>query len=137
MKQKKEMKEIAIANLDNTSINSLAGALRASKDGLRVRLGNAACCPHYIVPIYALIDYYRSRGVEVEVLADEHSTEASIFRAATLERPFGSVWRFDNQDALLELFNATQKEILRLPNIGKGFKTAFGWCLSEDRKSVV
>ena len=131
------MKEIVISSLDNTSINSLAGALEAGKDGLRVRLGNAVCCPHYIVPIYALIDYYRFRGVEVEVLAGKHSTVASIFCTATLERPFGSVWRFDNQDALLELFNATQKEILRLPNIGKGFKTAFGWCLSEVMDNVL
>ena len=131
------MKEIKLAVLDNSSVNSLADVLKVSKEGILVRFGTVVCCPHHIVPIYALIDYYRSRGIEIEVSAEERSKVASIFREATLERPFGSVWRFDNPEALLELFFATQKEILKMPNIGKGFKNAFGWCLSEVMDNVL
>ena len=123
--------ELQIKSLDGSSVNALAEALKNTSDGLIVRFGDVVCCPHLIVPIYALIDYYRSLGVEVEVIAEEHSDAASIFRVRNLERPFGTVWRFDSEDALLKRYTATQKEVLKFPNIGKGFKTAFGWCLSE------
>ena len=113
------------------ALNTLAEALKASDEAVEVRLGNIVCCPHLIVPIYALVDYYRSFGRKIELNCIEHSEVESVFKKRDLDRPFGTVWRFDSEDVLLDLFNATQKEILKLPNVGKGFKTAFGWCLSE------
>ena len=125
------MKRLEIKELDSSSVNVLAEALRNSAEGLLVQFGDIVCCPHLIVPVYALIDHYRSLGFKVEVVSDEHTEVGFIFQGGKLERPFGTVWRFDSEDVLLDLFNATQKEILKLPNVGKGFKTAFGWCLSE------
>ena len=131
------MKEIDISYLNNSSVSSLADALKVSMEGLRVRFGDVVCCPHHIVPIYALIDYYRSLGNKIEISFESLSDVAKIFQKGNLERPFGVVWRFENQHILLDLFNATQKEILKLPSVGKGFKNAFGWCISEVMDNVL
>ncbi len=131
------MKQIEISFFDNSSVNSLADALKNCNEGLRVRFGNVVCCPHYIVPMYALIDYYRVIGRKVEMSFEPYSDVAVILQEGNLERPFGSVWRFQDQHVLLDIFNAMQKEILKLPNIGKGFKNAFGWCLSEVMDNVL
>lgn len=129
--------DLNIKTLEASVVNDLAEALMRLPEELHVRFGDGVCCPHHVVPIYALIDCYRSRGVNVETSFDEHSDIASVFCKGSLDRPFGAVWRFGDQDALLNLFDATQKEVLKLPRIGKGFKTAFGWCLSEVMDNVL
>ena len=131
------MKTLVLDSLDLLSVNALANVLRNGGDKASIRFGDVVCCPHVIVPIYALIDHGRSLGVKVEVEFEEHSEVASVFRKGNLDRPFGSIWRFDSQDVLLDLFNATQKAVLKLPSIGKGFKEAFGWCLSEVMDNVL
>ena len=131
------MKRYNVNILNKSSVVALAEMLKSAGEDISICFEDVICCPHYVVPAFALIDYYRSLGRRIDVFFPEHSTIESCFKNGSLERPFGSVWRFDNQDVLLELFDATQKAIMKLPNIGKGFKTAFGWCLSEVMDNVL
>ena len=131
------MKRYNVNILNKSSVVALAEMLKSAGGDISICFEDVICCPHYVVPAFALIDYYRSLGRRIDVFFPEHSTIESCFKNGSLERPFGSVWRFDNQDVLLELFDATQKAIMKLPNVGKGFKTAFGWCLSEVMDNVL
>lgn len=131
------MKRYNVNILNKSSVVALAEMLESEGEDISICFEDIICCPHYVVPVFALIDYYRSLGRRIDVVFPEHSTIESCFKNGSLERPFGSVWRFDNQDVLLELFDATQKAIMKLPNVGKGFKTAFGWCLSEVMDNVL
>ena len=131
------MKRYNVNILNKSSVVALAEMLKSAGEDISICFEDVICCPHYVVPAFALIDYYRSLGRRIDVFFPEHSTIESCFKNRSLERPFGSVWRFDNQDVLLELFDATQKAIMKLPNVGKGFKTAFGWCLSEVMDNVL
>ena len=131
------MKRYNVNILNKSSVVALAEMLESEGEDISICFEDVICCPHYVVPVFALIDYYRSLGRRIDVFFPEHSTIESCFKNGSLERPFGSVWRFDNQDVLLELFDATQKAIMKLPNVGKGFKTAFGWCLSEVMDNVL
>jgi len=131
------MKRYNVNVLNKSSVVALAEMLESEGEDISICFEDVICCPHYVVPVFALIDYYRSLGRRIDVVFPEHSTIESCFKNGSLERPFGSVWRFDNQDVLLELFDATQKAIMKLPNVGKGFKTAFGWCLSEVMDNVL
>ena len=131
------MKRYNVNILNKSSVVALAEMLESEGEDISICFEDVICCPHYVVPAFALIDYYRSLGRRIDVFFPEHSTIESCFKNGSLERPFGSVWRFDNQDVLLELFDATQKAIMKLPNVGKGFKTAFGWCLSEVMDNVL
>lgn len=131
------MKRYNVNILNKSSVVALAEMLESEGVDISICFEDVICCPHYVVPVFALIDYYRSLGRRIDVFFPEHSTIESCFKNGSLERPFGSVWRFDNQDVLLELFDATQKAIMKLPNVGKGFKTAFGWCLSEVMDNVL
>lgn len=131
------MKRFNVNILNKSSVVALAEMLESEGEDISICFEDVICCPHYVVPVFALIDYYRSLGRRIDVVFPDHSTIESCFKNGSLERPFGSVWRFDNQDVLLELFDATQKAIMKLPNVGKGFKTAFGWCLSEVMDNVL
>lgn len=131
------MRRYNINILNKSSVVALAEMLESEGEDISICFEDVICCPHYVVSVFALIDYYRSLGRRIDVVFPEHSTIESCFKNGSLERPFGSVWRFDNQDVLLELFDATQKAIMKLPNVGKGFKTAFGWCLSEVMDNVL
>lgn len=131
------MKRYNVNILHKSSVVALAEMLESEGEDISICFEDVICCPHYVVPAFALIDYYRSLGRRIDVFFPEHSTIEYCFKNGSLERPFGSVWRFDNQDVLLELFDATQKAIMKLPNVGKGFKTAFGWCLSEVMDNVL
>ena len=56
------MKEIDISYLNNSSVSSLADALRVSMEGLRVRFGDVVCCPHHIVPIVLMFFFLALEG---------------------------------------------------------------------------
>lgn len=109
------------------------------KDGdarVSIQFPDVDICPHYAVPIYALIDNYRSAGGDIEVVLPDNS---KIERALTGQAGciFGRVCRFANMDEYLAIYSEVEKEVLKLPNIGNGFKLAFGWCISEIMDNVI
>ena len=126
-----------IDKFDSSTVSQLAEFLRSNDGDIEISIFDQICCPHFVVPCYALIDASRSNGRNISISAPDHSDVAQVFAQGSLDRPFGHIWRFDNQDDLLSLFDATQKEVLKLPNIGKGFKIAFGWCLCEVMDNVL
>lgn len=129
---------LLIENLTSETSMLVADFLLANQGrNVRVSFGDSACCPHFIVPVFALIDFYRAKGMKIDVDVPAHSK----IERALVERDgdwgFGRVCRFGSTDEYIAIFNEVQREVLKLPNIGKGFKTAFGWCISEIMDNVL
>lgn len=130
--------ELLIEELDSSTSIRLAKFLLANAGrNARITFSDVLCCPHLIVPVFALIDAYRMRGMKIVVDALERSTVARALLGSGDERPFGKVYRFDTTDEYMGIFDRVQKEVLKLPNVGKGFRIAFEWCISEVMDNVI
>ena len=130
--------ELSIAGLDSSTSVRLAEFLswNVGQD-VRIMFSDVSCCPHLVAPVFALIDAYRTRGMKIAVVAPERSAVARALLGSEDERPFGKVYRFNTTDEYLRIFNRVQTEVLKLPNVGKGFRVAFEWCISEVMDNVI
>lgn len=125
--------ELLIEELDSSTSIRLAKFLLANADrNARITFSDVLCCPHLIVPVFALIDAYRMRGMKIVVDAPERSAVARALLGSGDERPFGKVYRFDTTDEYMGIFDRVQKEVLKLPNVGKGVRIAFEWCIRRS-----
>lgn len=132
------MKRLHICALDSSSTFRVADFFLANAGNeMELEFNDVLCCPHFIVPIYALIDLYRARGEKISILAPPYSNIKHILFNENSDRAFGRVFRFSSIDEYLEIFNKVQKEVITLPKIGSGFRAAFEWCISEIMDNVV
>ncbi len=132
------MKKLYIQILDSSSTFRVADFFLANAGNeMELVFDDVLCCPHFIVPIYALIDFYRARGEKINILAPPYSNIKHILFNENSDRAFGRVLRFSSIDEYLEIFNKVQKEVITLPKIGSGFRVAFEWCISEIMDNVV
>ena len=130
--------KISISKLDSfTSLNIADFILSNVGKEMVIAFEDVLCCPHFIVPIYALIDFYRVRGEKINILAPQYSDVKRILFNESNDRAFGRVFRFSSTNEYLEIFNKVQKEVITLPKIGSGFRVAFEWCISEIMDNVV
>ena len=133
------MKEtLSIEKLDSLTVVCVADFLRENigKDVV-IEFRDVLCCPHYVAPIFALIDTYRMKGGDVELRVPSLSAIGRALSDGKDECIFGKVCRFASMDEYLDIFKSVQMAVLKLPNIGKGFKVAFGWCISEVIDNVI
>ena len=131
-------------------VNDIAAALVGSKTGERrsFDLREASCCPSAIVPVVAVADCYRQKGVEVQLDAPDGTDVARALNgfasgnlaaaAQPLEcDPFDRVWRYSTYDEQNAIVNAMTLRLGKGAVLGKGVKDAFIWCLNEVMDNVL
>lgn len=127
-----------ITELNSSTSARLAEFLLANMGrAVRVAFSDVLCCPHLITPVFALVDAYRMRGMKIDIVAPVRSAVARALLESGDDRPFGKIYRFGTTDEYLAIFSRIQKEVLKLPNVGKGFRVAFEWCISEVMDNVI
>ena len=112
-------------------------------------------CPADAVPIVAIADYHRRRGVRVSFDCPDGSAPSHVFAgfiSANLSplaagagcppcqgvvRPFGRVWRFGAYDEQNEIVNSMTLQLSKSALLGKGVKASFIWCLNEVLDNVM
>ena len=132
------MREFPIKSIDSDTINRLASLLGTSVDeDVVIKFYDIGCCPRNVVPLAAIVDFYRLQGKEIRLVFEASREAEFVFTNRDINQPFGSVWRFDNPNQMDQILDALGKEILKLPKIGKGFKQAFTWCIGEIMDNVL
>ena len=127
-----------------------ANVLAAAAPGGQVALDltGVSCCPGTIVPIVALADFYRMRGVDVSLKAYDGTDVARTVEgfsqgrlspdvSSSLVRPFDRVWRFSGYDEQNAIVNAMTLQLGKCAALGKGVKESFIWCLNEVMDNVM
>ncbi len=107
---------------------------------------DARVCPSDAVPLAAIADYHRRRGVHVVMNCPDGSAASRVFAgfisgslssASTVDPPFGRVWRFSSSDEQNAIVNAMTLQLAKSAVLGKGVKEAFIWCLNEVMDNVL
>ena len=128
----------------------IAEALAECKENARkcFDLREISCCPSIIVPVVAVADYYRQKGVDVHLFAPDGTVVARALngfethglaaQAQSLVRdPFDRVWRCSSYEELNALVNEMTLQLGKKALLGKGVKEAFIWCLNEVMDNVL
>lgn len=133
------MKEtLLIEKIDSLTAVNVANFLhKCNGNDVVIEFCDESCCPHYIVPIFALLDMYREKGGIVELRVPSFSAIARAMLGEKNDCILGKVCRFSSMDEYLDIFTKVQMEVLKLPDIAKGFKVSFGWCISEIMDNVI
>lgn len=129
---------LIIEKIDSSTAVSVANFFNES-DGkdVAIEFRDKPCCPHYIVPVFALLDMYQEKGGGVELRVPSSSAIARAMLGRKNDCVLGKVCRFASMEEYLDIFTSVQMEVLKLPGIGKGFKVSFGWCISEIMDNVI
>lgn len=129
---------LSIEKLDSLTAARVASFLRESVGKeVVIEFRDVLCCPHYVVPVFALIDAYRAKGGGVELRVPSLSAIGRALSGEEDDCVFGRVCRFASMNEYLDIFKKVGIGVLKLPNIGKGFKVAFDWCISEIMDNVI
>ena len=129
---------IVIDALDAETLDRAAGFLLTNLGReVSVRFSDVPCCPQFVVPLFALVDHYRTKGMKIALSFPQGSAIEQTFTRNDPKFPMGRVHRFSSLEEYLEIFKRVQVEILKLPNPGQGFRVAFEWCISEVMDNVI
>ena len=135
----------------------MAETLGANAPGDEVvfSFADAPVCPADAVPIVAIADFHRRRGVRVSFDCPDGSAPSHVFAgfisgslspsaAGTGCQPcqgavqsFGRVWRFGTYDEQNEIVNSMTLQLSKSALLGKGVKESFIWCLNEVLDNVM
>ena len=132
------------------SVRVLADSLWKLEAGERAgaMLRDGPVCPCDVVPLVAVVDFHRRRGVDFTLSAPDGTALAVAISGLTSGRlapdlenppdnPFGRVWRFSSYDEQNALVNAMTLQLGKSALLGKGVKEAFIWCLNEVMDNVL
>jgi len=119
--------------------------IKGKNESVNVEFSTEDYCPNMVVPIVAMADEFRNVGGDVifyakselagEVLSgfncgDMHPKDG-------MSNSLGRVWRFDNDDELNMIVNATELDLNKTVRLAKGVKLCFTWCLNEVMDNVL
>ncbi len=130
------------------AVISAAKRLGESSPGSEVVLSSSddLACPADAVPLAAMADFHRRRGVRVGLDCPDGSAASRVFAGFISGRlspepmvgtPFGRVWRFSSSDEQNSIVNAMTLQLAKSALLGKGVKEAFIWCLNEVMDNVL
>ena len=141
MKVTIDLREKSTAQQFSAMLNDIKG-----KDNfLDVDVKTANYCPNRVVPILAMSDEFRDGGGKV-VLSDKSELAKDALAGFIygdmrpkdgISDTLGRVWRFDNDDELNMIVNATELELNKTARLAKGVKLCFIWCLNEVMDNVL
>ena len=125
--------------------SAMLNDIKGKEELLDVELKTENYCPNRVVPILAMSDEFRDAGGKVVFSAkSEQAREALAGFIDGDMRPkegisdtLGRVWRFDNDDELNMIVNATELELSKTARLAKGVKLCFIWCLNEVMDNVL
>ena len=126
--------------------DSLRGLAIGEKSGMTLR--DKSVCPRDVVPLVAVADFHRRRGVDFTISAPDGTEMANAIVGLTVGRlapdpesppvsPFGRVWRFSSFDEQNTIVNAMTLQLGKTALLGKGVKASFIWCLNEVMDNVL
>ncbi len=128
----------------------IAEALAECKENARrcFDLREISCCPSIIVPVVAVADYYRQKGVDVHLVAPDGTAVARALNGfethglsaqaqSLVCDPFDRVWRYSSYEEQNALVNEMTLQLGKKALLGKGVKEAFIWCLNEVMDNVL
>jgi hypothetical protein len=110
---------------------------------------NPLVFPNICVPIAAIIDYFRNRGLDIECawaddrtfLAKSHTHDpyvtADFAGSPCIKDPFNKVWRFSSSDDINLLVDSSIRELQEKDVVGEGFISGIEWCLNEAMDNVL
>ena len=127
-------------------VDSLRGLAIGEKAGVALRDGPV--CPHDIVPLVAVADFYRRSGIDFTLSAPDGTEISDAIAGFTAGRlapdperppvsPFGRVWRFSSFEEQNAIVNAMTLQLGKTALLGKGVKESFIWCLNEVMDNVL
>ena len=129
---------------------SIADSLRGLAIGEKaeITLRDGPVCPRDIVPLVAVADFHRRRGVDFTLAAPDGTEISDAITGFTAGRlapdperpptsPFGRVWRFSSFEEQNVIVNAMTLQLGKTALLGKGVKASFIWCLNEVMDNVL
>ena len=137
-------------DLDGQAASAIADALAGCGQGEIAEFSffDYPCCPNRMVPVVAIADFHRRRGVDVRLSAPDGSDvcrAVSGFARGNLSPegcggesdPFGKVWRFASYDEQNAIVNSMLLKLGKSALLGRGVKESFIWCLNEVMDNVL
>ena len=110
-----------------------------------IRIRNVGrCFPNAEVPIAAIVDYHKHRGVNFLIDEDRQSPIRSAFEPSSLEEsgapisgsPISRIWRFTESSAT-PIADAIARSLLERLALEEGVFKAINWCLYEIMDNVL
>ena len=109
---------------------------------------DSPCFPNRIVPLLAIADDFRRRGLNVatrcpsgsyvERVCDPFALESMMPESSDqIANPFDRVWAFSTAAGQYAIFNAMLLQLTKSAVLGAGVKESFMWCLNEVMDNVL